>query len=161
MNVRSKNRYENDAVITYKFNDKLTSITELNYIRDDGFDATGGGVAQYFTYVLTPEITAGVRGEVWRDNNGFYVAAFPGNLDFINFATGRPNTAFGGYVTTYGAVTVGLNIKPAKLPKMMDGLVFRPELRYDRALAGTNPFDHGNSVDQFTFGIDAILPINF
>ena len=161
VNVHGYNRYENDAVITYKFNDKLTSITELNYIRDDGFNASGGGVAQYFTYVLTPEITAGIRGEVWRDNNGFYVAAFPGNRDYIDASTGQPNGSFGGFVTTYGAVTLGLNIKPAKLPKIMDGLVFRPELRYDRALAGDNPFDHGASVDQFTLGIDAILPINF
>jgi hypothetical protein len=161
VNVHSYNRYENDAVITYKFNDKLTSITELNYIRDDGVGATGGGVAQYFTYVLTPEVTAGVRGEVWRDNNGFYVAAFPGNLDYIDAATGRLNGSFGGYVTTYGAITLGVNFKPAKLPKMIDGLVFRPEVRYDRALAGANPFDSGHSVDQFTFGIDAILPINF
>jgi hypothetical protein len=161
VNVHSLNRYLSDVLITYKVSDKLTSITELNYIRDDGFDATGGGVAQYLTYVLTPEVSLGVRGEVWRDNNGFFVGAFPRNSDFINASLGLPNTSFGGGVVTYGAVTVGMNFKPPHMPKMLDGLVLRPELRYDRSLAGAHPFDGGQSVDQFTFGIDGVLPITF
>ena len=161
VDVHSLNRYLSDVLITYKFNDKLTSVTELNYIRDDGFNATGGGVAQYVTYVLTPELTAGVRAEVWRDNNGFFVGAFPQNSDYINAALGLPNTAFGGGIVTYGAVTVGLNFKVPHMPKMLDGLVLRPELRYDRSLAGAHPFDGGLSVDQFTFGIDGVLPITF
>jgi len=155
------NRYLNDILLTYKFNDKLTSITELNYIRDDGANATGGGVAQYFTYVLTPEITAGVRGEVWRDNNGFYVAAFPGNLDYLNASFGLPNGSFGFGPVTYGAITVGMNFKPPKLPKVIDGLTLRPEIRYDRALAGANPFNGGTARDQLTFGIDGVLPLTF
>ena len=161
VNVHGFNRYLNDALFTYKFNDKLTSITELNYIRDDGARATGGGVVQYFTYVLTPEITAGIRGEVWRDNNGFYVFAFPGNLDFINAATGQPNGSFNFGPVTYGAVTLGMNLKPAHLPKFIQGLTLRPEIRYDRALAGANPFNGGAARDQFTFGIDGVLPITF
>ncbi len=160
VDVHKYNRYLNDVIFTYKFNDKLTSITEFNYIKDDGFDAKGGGVAQYFTYVLTPEITVGLRGEVWRDDQGFYVAAFPGNLDFINVETGRPSTAIFTGPTTYGAITLGMNFKPPHLPKLIDGMVLRPEVRYDRSLAGSHPFN-GGSVDQFTFGIDAVLPINF
>jgi hypothetical protein len=161
VNVHSLNRYLSDVLITYKFNDKLTSITELNYIRDDGFDATGGGVAQYITYVLTPEVSLGIRGEVWRDNNGFFVAAFPENSDFINASRGLPNSSFGGGVVTYGAVTVGMNFKAPHMPKMLDGLVLRPEIRYDRALAGADPFNGGTDRDQFTFGIDGVLPIAF
>ena len=161
VNVHSLNRYLSDVLVTYKFNDKLTSITEFNYIRDDGFSAAGGGVAQYLTYVLTPEITAGIRAEVWRDNNGFFVAAFPENADFINASLGLPNNAFGGGVVTYGAVTVGMNFKVPHMPKMLDGLVLRPELRYDRSLAGAHPFNGGTAIDQFTFGIDGVLPITF
>ena len=154
-------RYLNDAVITYKFNDKFTSITELNYIRDDGVQASGGGVAQYFTYVITPEITLGLRGEVWRDNEGYFVAAFPGNNDFLYAEEGLPNGSYGVGPKTYGAITFGMNFKPAHLPKAFDGFVLRPELRYDRTLAGGDAFNHGVSRDQFTVGIDAILPINF
>jgi putative OmpL-like beta-barrel porin-2 len=39
-------RYLNDVTITFKPTDRLTFMTDLNYIRDDGFGATGGGVAQ-------------------------------------------------------------------------------------------------------------------
>ncbi|MEO8926148.1 MAG: outer membrane beta-barrel protein [Caulobacteraceae bacterium] len=163
VDVHEKLRYLSDVLFTYKAGDKLTSVTELNYIRDDGFNATGGGVAQYFTYVLTPELTAGVRAEVWRDNNGFFVAAFPGNFDYLSVEAGRLNTSFSQGPATYGAITVGLNIKPAHLPKLIDGLTFRPEVRYDRALAGGTPFDGapGTAKDQFTFGIDLVAPLAF
>src|SRR5713101_3231058 len=76
-------RYLHDVTITWKATDKLTFITDLNYIRDDGFGATGGGVAQYVGYAVNDWLKIVGRGEVWRDNNGFFVAAFPGNLDFV------------------------------------------------------------------------------
>src|SRR5713101_7814452 len=52
VNPNSDLRYLNDITATWKVNDKLTLITDLNYIRDDGFNATGGGVAQYFAYTI-------------------------------------------------------------------------------------------------------------
>jgi hypothetical protein len=36
----------------------------------------------------------------------------------------------------------------------------RPELRYDHTLNGRAPFDGGTSTDQFTIGIDFILPFS-
>ena len=163
VDVHSKLRYIFDGLATYKFNDKLTSITEINYIHDDGFSASGGGVAQYLTYALTPVITAGVRGEVWRDAQGFFVAAFPGNLDYARAAVGSPNGAYGAGPATYGAITVGLNIKPPHLPKIIDGTVIRPEIRYDRALAGGTPFNGNPGIDkgQFTIAVDLVAPITF
>ena len=161
VNVHKKLRYLNDVLFTYKVNDKLTSVTEFNYIRDDGFDATGGGVVQYFTYAINAQVSAGIRAEVWRDAQGFYVAAFPGNLDFINLETGRPNTAYGAGPATYGEITLGMNFKPPHLPKLIDGLTIRPEIRYDRALAGGTPFNGnpGTAKDQFTFGVDLVAPL--
>ncbi len=163
VNVHSKYRYLNDILFTYKINDKLTSVTELNYIRDDGFAATGGGVVQYFTYALTAQASAAIRAEVWRDSQGFYVAAYPGNQDAINLQKGLPNTSYGAGPVTYGAITLGLNLKPAHLPKLVDGLTIRPEIRYDRALAGGTPFDGnpGTKKGQFTFGVDLVAPITF
>src|SRR6266446_5790462 len=52
VNPNSALRYLNDITAVWKVNDKLTLITDLNYIRDDGFNATGGGVAQYFGYEI-------------------------------------------------------------------------------------------------------------
>ncbi|MDB5483019.1 MAG: hypothetical protein JWO83_4072 [Caulobacteraceae bacterium] len=161
--IHSKLRYLNDMIITWKPNAKLTSVTELNYIKDDGFSASGGGVAQYFTYPLSSIVTAGLRAEVWRDNNAFFVAAFPGNNDFVNVEYGRPSTAYNFGPSTYGALTFGLNIKPAKMPKEIDGLTVRPEIRYDRILAGAAQFGDppGSSKDQVTIGIDLVVPFNF
>ena len=51
------------------------------------------------------------RGEIWRDANGVFVAAFPGHFDFVNAEEGKPATVIGGGKTTYGALTLGLNIK--------------------------------------------------
>ena len=62
----------------------------------------------------------------------------------------------GGGRTTYGAVTVGVNIKPP-VPKPLAGLVIRPELRYDRSLNDTRPFNDSSDRDQFTAALDIIL----
>lgn len=164
VNVSGKYRYLTDANVTWKINSKLTSVTEVNYIHDDGANASGGGVAQYFTYPWTATVTAAVRVEVWRDAQGYYVYAFPGNTDFVRSEKGLSNTSYRpGVGTTYGTVTLGATWKPAGLPKKIDGLEVRPEFRWDRALAGPGPFG-GPAMGrkgQFTFGIDLIVPIAF
>lgn len=149
-------RYLNDITAIWKINSKLTSTTDVNYIRDDGFDVSGGGVAQYFTYAVNDQLGIGVRGEVWRDSDGFFVAAFPGNRDFVNAERGRPATVIGGGRTTYGAITLGLNIKPP-MPKGFGTLLVRPEIRYDRSLNDTSPFASGTKGHQMTVGADASL----
>lgn len=149
-------RYLNDVTVIWKINNKLTSTTDLNYIRDDGFDVSGGGVAQYFTYSVNDQLGIGIRGEVWRDSDGFFVAAFPGNRDFVNAEKGLPATVIGGGRTTYGAVTFGLNLKPP-MPIKGTGLNIRPEVRYDWSLNNTTPYAAGTRDHQFTVGVDAVL----
>ena len=80
-NVNGSLRYYNDVVLTYKATDKLTFTTEGNYVRDDYFKAEGYGAAQYASYAVSDTVTLNGRAEVWRDNNGFYVAQYPNNLD--------------------------------------------------------------------------------
>ena len=58
-------RYLSCVTTTWKITDKLTSITDLNYARDDGADADAYGIAQYFTYTINDWLTAGLRGEVF------------------------------------------------------------------------------------------------
>src|SRR6185312_14935430 len=58
--------------------------TELNFIRDDFFHASAGGVATYLTYALNDQLSIGGRAEVFRDDQGFFVAAFPSSNDFLN-----------------------------------------------------------------------------
>jgi hypothetical protein len=145
-------RYLNDITATWKVNDGLTLITDLNYIRDDGFKTTGYGVAQYAVWSVLDWLKIVGRIEVWRDNGvspdngithtGFFVAGFPGNFDFINAEWGFLNTSFVEVPTTYLALTAGLNITPP-VPEgyFVKGIVFRPEVRFDTSLNQTRPFD--------------------
>jgi opacity protein-like surface antigen len=158
VNPNTALRYLNDVTVIWKATDKLTLTTDANYIRDDGFNATGGGVAQYATYAINDWLKITGRGEIWRDSNGFFVASFPGNLDFVRVEHGNPlGVAIGGGATTYGALTVGLAIKPP-VPKQLEGLVIRPEIRYDTSLNSTTPFGGGTKGSQFTFASDLIIP---
>jgi hypothetical protein len=153
-------RYINDLTFTTKLSKKLTAITDLNYVYDEGADATGYGIAQQFLYAFSDIFSLGIRGEVWRDADGFYIASFAENDDALDALRGGnvtfdPRTVGGGR-TTYGAITFGVNIKPP-MPKPLAGLSIRPELRYDRALNDTRPFNDSRDRDQFTAAIDVLL----
>jgi Putative beta-barrel porin-2, OmpL-like. bbp2 len=154
-------RFLNTMTTTWKINKCLTAITDLNLIYDQLIDAWGGGAAQYFTYAVNDWLTLGIRGEIWRDANNFYVAQFRANNDFIHIQRGDPlapdPSTFTGGKTTYFEVTGGVTIKPP-MPKPIAGLLIRPEVRYDRALtSATKPFDQLTDRDQWTFGIDVVL----
>ncbi len=99
----------------------------------------------------------------------FYVASFAENDDALDVLRGGgvtldPRTVGGGR-TTYAAITLGVNIKPPvpkvnikpPVPKPLTGFVVRPELRYDRALTNTRPFNDSSDRDQFTASVDFIL----
>ena len=132
-------RYENDANVTYKWNDKLSTTLELNYIKDENpyYNAPEAwGVATYLAYSLTDTVTLNARAEVFRDGKGYYVAWFPGNEDFVNSEYGKSNTAVPGPHTTYGEFTVGATWKPSGLPAPIAGLLIRPELRFDQTVGG-------------------------
>src|SRR5437867_4476585 len=152
-------RYLNCITTTWKITDKLISITDLNYAHDDGANADAYGIAQYFTYAINSWLTAGIRGEIFWDDEGFYVVSFANTHDPMRALEGEPTTdprTVGGGKTTYGAITAGVSIKPP-MPKPLAGLAIRPEVRYDRSLNGTHPFNQSSDVDQFTVGVDCIL----
>ena len=160
VNDNHDNRYLNDITITAKPAKNFTSITDLNYIYDEAADASGYGMAQDFIYTINDMFSIGARGEIWRDADGFYVASFAENDDAVDALRGGSVTldprTVGGGKTTYGAVTLALNIKPT-IPKPAASLVIRPELRFDRALNGTRPFNDSSERNQFTVGIDVII----
>ncbi|PZR74616.1 MAG: porin [Chthoniobacterales bacterium] len=152
-------RYLSTITTTWKITDKLTSITDLNYARDAGADADAYGVAQYFTYTVNSWLAVGVRGEVFRDDKGFYVVSFANYHDPMRLLAGEPSIdprTVGGGNTTYGAITLGLNIKPP-VPKPAASVTIRPELRFDRALNGSHPFNDSSDRNQFTGALDVIV----
>jgi hypothetical protein len=152
-------RYLNTITTTWKITDKLTSITDINYARDDGADADAYGVAQYLTYMINNRISAKIRGEIWRDDKGFYAAQFADPHDPMRALDGEPTIdprTIGGGRTTYGALTVGLDIKPP-VPKPLTGLTIRPELRADHSFSDTWPFNDSSEDTMFTAAIDVII----
>ena len=152
-------RYLNTITATWKITDKLTSITDLNYTHDDGADASAYGVAQYLTYAINDKITAKIRGEIWRDDKGFYAAQFADPHDPIRGLAGEPvidPRTVGGGRTTYGALTIGLDIKPP-VSKPLSALTIRPELRVDHSFSDTRPFNDSSDDTIFTAAINVIV----
>ena len=159
-------RYTNDFVMTYKYDEKLSFTTELNWIHDDYGNNTNGqkgadgyGGAQYVTYALTDTFAVSARGEIFRDQNNFFVAAFPNSLGPVQALGGRPPaTTLGAAVkgTTYGAITLGFTYKPT-VPDTITTLLIRPEVRYDNALSGGKPFNNQKDSGAFFFGADVVL----
>jgi len=142
-------RYYNDANITWKVDDKLTVAGEVDYVYDQlGGIITKGkpaaanafGVAGYVSYALTDQLALNGRVEIFRDDNGFFVASFPGNYDSAFAQKGLPNTSYGSPPATYGALTVGVTYKPT-VPGWVTGLMIRPEARVDQSLGGNNVFN--------------------
>lgn len=145
-------RYLTDLVAIYKINDRWTSTTDLNHAQDDAGKAHGYGIAQYFTCAVTSTVTLNFRGEVWRDDEGLFVAQFGNNTDLLSFERGDTFTpdprTVGGGATTYGAITFGATIKPT------DSVTLRPEIRYDKSLNNTTPFVDSTKSSMLTFGVD-------
>ncbi|HEY1505649.1 MAG TPA: outer membrane beta-barrel protein [Stellaceae bacterium] len=169
-----------DLVTTYKPLDALTLANETNFIRDDLFHATAEGTAFYGIYKLNDQWSFGARGEVFRDDEGFFVASFQESQAFMNAERGIPvaSPIFGsGYnagKATYSGLTIGANWTPAiplpdALPSTL-GLTIRPEFRWDHAW-GLNPGVHpfgvtaasaaagtvGTKDDQILLSVDAII----
>ncbi len=159
-------RYYNDALVTYKFNEKLSTTTEFSWVHDAlGYNTNGQkgadayGIAQYVTYALTDTIALNARGEVFRDQNNFFVANFTNSLGPVKFLTGRspatiqPGAAVG---TTYGAITLGFTYKPV-VSDAITTLMIRPEVRYDSSMSGGKPYNDGKDSGAFFFGADVVL----
>jgi hypothetical protein len=152
-------RYLSDIAITWKITDKLTSTTDINYAYDGGADAKAYGVAQYLTYAINQRLTAKIRGEIWRDDQGFFAEQFADPGDPMRALDGEPTIdprTVGGGPTTYGALTIGLDIKPP-VPKPLTGLTIRPELRVDHSFSDTTPFNDSSDDTMFTAALDAIF----
>lgn len=154
-------RYLNDITATWKITDKLTSITDVNYTYDQFAKAPCYGAAESLTYQLNDWLGLGARGEIWADPKGSYAVQYGNNTDPMSLlrdgAVYDPRTALGGD-TTYGALTLGVNIKAPVSGPIIKGLMIRPEVRLDTALnSGKRPFNDSKDRSMVTFGLDAIM----
>jgi hypothetical protein len=122
------------------------------------------GVNSHFTYDIKDNLTAGIRAEWFRDQNGFRVCS-PARVGAATNGAGnsyalgdQPNNSTCN-AASYYAVTAGLNWKPMKW------LNIRPNVRYDwvdGTVAATGgqyrPFGNAKQ-DQFLFSTD--FSVNF
>ena len=156
LDANSDLRYYNNLVATWKITDKLTSVTDAVYTLDEyGGGQECYGVSQLFVYNVHPKFALVGRAEFFRDDDGFFVAQFAKNDDFVNVQRGDFNNldrrSVGGGATNYSEFTVGVNIKPN------DHILIRPEVRYDKALDGHKAFDDSSKSYSFTGAVDVIF----
>ncbi len=151
-------RYYNDASIVWKATEKLTLTAEANYVREDGFKAEAYGLTGYASYALTDTLTLNGRAEVFRDSSNFFVSTPVSNRDYVAAERGT----FSRFLTatkptTYSEFTAGLTYKPAGMPSQLSTVLIRPEVRYDRALNNSNPFNDNKDRGAFTLAADVIV----
>ncbi|MGZ8163242.1 MAG: porin [Methylobacter sp.] len=149
-------------VLKHNINDKTHLVLQHDHGYANGVLLAGGptdtewyGINTHLYYDINETVTAGVRGEWFRDQNGFRVCS-PGRVAAATDGTGSSFAAAGNFTATcsaasYYAVTAGLTWKPVKW------LNVRPNVRYDWA-DGARPFGNGNpltgKLDQFLFSTD-------
>jgi Putative beta-barrel porin-2, OmpL-like. bbp2 len=154
--ANSAQRFWNDANATYKITDRLSVTGEFNVLHDEGLHADTISFVSFLSDQLTPSLTFNCRGEIYRDNTGRFVTSFLGNNSYIQSFLGNPANTQAAPPTTYGALTVGVtwHPDPGHPVKLFE---IRPEIRFDRSLNGTTPFNDLRNSGMFTFGADAVL----
>ena len=106
---------------------------------------------------MNDQFTLNARGEVYRDQNNFFVGAFPNSLGFINSQRGKPATIVtAAKATTYSEITLGFTYK-VPVPAPVSALLLRPEVRYASSLNGTTPFNSGTATGAFTISAAFVL----
>lgn len=141
------NRVTYSLTLQRHLTDKLLYVLNHDYFFQEGSSTYGienkeaYGVAQYLTYEHSNKLAAGMRLEVYRDDDGF-----------VGSGLRSGNAAAPGVYTN---LTLGLNYR------LHQCLMLRPEIRWDwqdRDDATATPaFDSGASADQFLMSIDAVV----
>lgn len=155
----TETRFIQSVVYSRTLTDRLSYVFQSDYgsqqnANNTGVTAEWYGVNQYLFYKINCCWTAGVRAEWFRDDDGYRVAP-AGDYAALGFSNNPASV--GGFEGNFYEVAVGLNYKP----QSNANLIVRPEVRYDHfsgiGVNGlANPYDDGNSDNQFLYGIDVI-----
>ncbi|WP_342630196.1 outer membrane beta-barrel protein [Nguyenibacter vanlangensis] len=149
-------RFWNDLDMTFKVDDRLSLTGEFNAMHDEGLRADTVSFVGFLGYRLTPTLTVNYRGEIYRDNTGQFVTSFLGDAAYMRALLGEPAATRTAPPTTYGALTLGVTWHPT-LGRPFKLFEIRPEIRFDRSLNGTTPFNGLRNAGMFAFGGDALL----
>jgi len=149
-------RYWNDVNGTYQIDKALTATAEFNVLHDAALRDDTWSVVTWLSEQVTPSVTLNYRGELYRDNTGAIVTGFLNDTAYMRSILGEAAPVQTAPGTTYGALTLGATWHPA-LGRGVRAFALRPEIRFDRALNGTTPFNDLRNTGRFTFGGDAVL----
>lgn len=116
-----------------------------------GQDGEWYGLNQYFLYSISPQLSANLRFEWFRDDDGGIIRGLG--------TVGRRGWAGAGYAGDFYELTMGVTWR------LRPNVMLRPEVRWDwyegqpSALVPGLPFpyDAGAKDEQFTYGADLIL----
>ncbi|GBQ25377.1 hypothetical protein AA0472_1739 [Acetobacter estunensis NRIC 0472] len=150
--ANQKMQYNVDVLATYHINDKMTFTIDGTYLHDDLTRDDVYGVTSYFAYDINPNLTFNARGEILRDNTGGTIVEYSSFTSFTKAASNKPYPYYGAPPTTYGALTVGVTYRPDFINKRVSfgQFTFRPEIRLDKSLNGTRPFNAAGTVENPT-----------
>ncbi|MDE7548664.1 outer membrane beta-barrel protein [Acetobacter fabarum] len=139
--ANQKMEYIGDFLATYKLNDTTSITLNGTYYHDDYSRDDVYGVTTYFAHDFFPSLTFNARGEIFRDNNGQLVGTNTSPMSYVNELRGRSYPYDQAPGTTYGELTVGVTYRPEFLKLPRGSFSLRPEVRLDKSLNGTHPFN--------------------
>ena len=141
--ANEKMQYNADFLATYHINDKMSVTVNGTYLHDDLTRDDVYGVTTYFAYDINPSLTFNARGEVFRDNTGGTILEYSSFTSFTKALTNKPYPYYMAEPTTYGELTLGVTYRPDFINKHVHfgQFTFRPEIRLDKSLNGTRPFN--------------------
>jgi hypothetical protein len=148
-------RFVNTFVFTFDVTDNLQYVLQNDIGEQEdgigaGVDAEWYGLNQYLFYTVNDCWKLGIRGEWFRDDDGYRLQTAPvrlGGAANVGLA-GTPDSLAGNYYN----LALGANWTPTA------NLNIRPEVRWDWS-DGTpaTPFDDFTKDSQFVASVDAIL----
>jgi Putative beta-barrel porin-2, OmpL-like. bbp2 len=129
------NRTMYSVVLEHDLTDRLHYVLQHDFGYEESTAFAGSskwyGINQYMFYDVLHNLTAGIRGEWFRDEDGVRV-----------LGDGRSQN--------FWSVTGGVNYTP------IAGFTIRPEVRYDRNSSG-NAFNDGKKDDQVLLSVSGIF----
>jgi hypothetical protein len=132
-------------VASYQVNSQLTFLLDSIYGYESDNPGSGAsdwyGAAVYGIYKINDYISAALRLEYYRDDEGF--------------TTGIAGSGLGFTSQDLYEATAGVTITPFAADELGRNLKIRPEVRYD--YSSENFFDDFTEHDQLTFAVDAIF----
>jgi len=136
-------QYNADLLLTYHVSKMLVLTFASTWLHDEIPDDDLYGSTAYMAWTLSPSVQLNLRGEVFRDNTGVLIAAYPGTTSFARQLRNQTYPFYAAPPTTYGDLTLGLHYEPEFINRQLPlgRFVLRPEIRMDHSLNGTRPFN--------------------